>query len=269
MKQRLFKAEVVSCVSLLTLLGSLAGCISAPPKKPNIVEQVKQENAVGSVLARRFEAKLHFFSDPVVDAYLQKLGSRLEKISHDPRLAGTEVVIIQDRGDEWRSFSIPGRRVYLSLGWAKETKTDSELAALIALELGHIQDKHVLNHLSPSAGTSPTPDKTLNKPVEKIDEKKMPDFFGAKGLFTYNREEMEAAVRSAVGILYKSGFDSRGLISMIEVEKKNVEHSSFTEDLLNHLIQVSREAVDSYPPLINPIVRTQEFLQIRKRIEKL
>jgi predicted Zn-dependent protease len=236
-----------------------SGCISAPPKKPNIVEQVKQENAVGSELAKDFEAQLRFRNDVAVEAYLQKVGKRLEKSSGDPRLENTQISIIQEQGPQWRSFSLPGRRVYLSIGWLKKAQTDSELAALIALELGRIQQRQVLLHLQ------------TNQPAGAMTqtEKKKPEFFGEKGLFTYNQKEMEAALGSAVSILYKAGFDSRGLVTNLETEKDNLEHSTFTEFILSGLIEIARDDVNNYPPLINPIVRTREFATIRKRIQNL
>jgi hypothetical protein len=245
-------------VMLLTAF-IFSGCISAPPKKPNIVEQVKQENAVGSELAKDFEAQLRFRNDAAVEAYLQKVGRRLEKSSGDPRLEHTQISIIQEQGPLWRSFSLPGRRVYLSIGWLKKAKTDSELAALIAVELGRIQQRQVLLHMPPS----PLAGSTVQT------EKKKPEFFGEKGLFTYNQKETEAALVSAVGILYKAGFDSRGLVSNLETEKDNLEHSIFTEFVLTGLIELARDDVNSYPPLINPIVRTREFATIRKRIQNL
>jgi hypothetical protein len=242
-------------ICVVAVLIGLAACISAPPKKPNLIEQVKKENDVGSRLAKQFEAKLKLREDVAVDAYLQKLGKLLEKASGDPRLENTEVVVIQDRSAIWRSFSLQGKRVYLSLGWLKKMNTDSEVAALIAMELGHIQQRQVLNHLQQNP--------------EDPDQKKIPDFFGEKGLFTYNKGEMEGAIQSAVGILYKAGFDSRGLILDFQTERSLQAHSVFSATVLESIIQSARDTVDSYPPLINPIVRTQRFSAIRKRIQTL
>jgi hypothetical protein len=40
-------------IALSVLALGFAGCISAPPKRPTLVEVVKQENEVGSKLAKR------------------------------------------------------------------------------------------------------------------------------------------------------------------------------------------------------------------------
>jgi hypothetical protein len=251
------------------------GCISAPPKKPNLVEQVKQENALGSELAKDFEAQLRLKTDPAIDAYLQKVGKRLEKMSGDPRLADTPIAMIQDQGPRWRSFGLPGKRIYLSIGWLKKAQTDNELAALIALELGRVQQRQVLNHLegirpgSEPSGKPLPPAPSPDPSPEPSGKKKKPEFFGENGLFTYNQKEIEAAIGSAVNILYKAGFDSRGMVSNFETERDNAGHSAQTESVLNSLIDVARDNVDSYPPLINPIVRTREFAIIRKRIQNL
>jgi predicted Zn-dependent protease len=257
-------------IALSVLALGFAGCISAPPKRPTLVEVVKQENEVGSKLAKKFEGKLHFVSDPVLDSYLTKVTDRLIKASADPRLAGTGIQMIESRGDVWRSFSLPGRRVYLSAQLLQKMQSDNEVAALIAVELGHIQQRQVLDHLrqltTPNPAATPTPDAS---PLEETERIKNPDFFGPEGLFSYNENEMDATIQSAVDLLYKAGFDSRGLVSAWQAERKYADHSFYSVALLNDLIQNSREAVSSYPPLRNPIVRSQEFLGIQKRIQTL
>jgi predicted Zn-dependent protease len=265
----------VTLLAVLYFSGSLSGCISAPPKKPNLGEQVKKENAQGSELAEDLEVQLHLRTDPAIDAYLKKVTRRLVKMSGDPRLADTEVAMVQDQGPTWRSFGLPGKRVYLSVGWLKKVQTDSELAAMIALELGRIQQRQVLNHVD---GIWPAEDVKAASPVPSVSptptpvpsgQKKKPEFFGEKGLFTYNQKETEAAIGAAVAILYKGGFDSRGLVSYFEMEKANLQHSTQSETALYALIDMARDGVDNYPPLINPIVRTREFATLRKRIQKL
>ena len=269
-KTLILKAIAVSAI-MLSFASCFSSCISAPPKKPNLVEVVKQENEVGSKLAKKFEGKLHFVSDPVLDNYLIKVTNHLIAASADPRLAGTGVQMIESKGDVWRSYSLPGRRVYLSTQLLQKMQSDNEVAALIAIELGHIQQRQVLDHLkqalNPNTTSTPTPD--ASPLAEETEQVKDPDFFGPDGLFSYNSKEMELTIQSAVDLLYKAGFDSRGLVSVWLAERKYADHSFYTVALLNDLIQNSREAVSNYSPLRNPIVRSREFLEIQKRIQNL
>jgi len=268
MKQSSIKTVISLTVVLSAFVLGFTACVSAPPKKANLVEQVQQENAVGIRLAKKFEAKLHVVSDPVLDNYLSKVTNRLIRSSADPRLAGTGIQMIQSRGSVWRSYSLPGRRVYLSAQLLQKMQSDNEVAALIAVELAHIQQRQVLDHLKPNASSNSS-NSTPVVPAEETEQVQNPDFFGPEGLFSYNGKEMDQTILSAVDLLYKAGFDSRGLVSAWETERKYADHSFYTVALLNDLIQNSREAVSSYPPLRNPIVRSQEFLEIQKRIQTL
>jgi predicted Zn-dependent protease len=265
MKQSSSRTVISLTIALSAFALGFTACVGAPPKKANLIEQVQQENAVGSKLAKKFEAKLHVVSDPVLDNYLSKVTNRLILSSADPRLAGTGIQMIQSRGSVWRSYSLPGRRVYLSAQLLQKMQSDNEVAALIAIELAHIQQRQVLDHLKQNA----SPNSATAIPAEEMEQVQNPDFFGPEGLFSYNGKEMDQTILSAVDLLYKAGFDSRGLVSAWETERKYADHSFYTVALLNDLIQNSREAVSSYPPLRNPIVRSQEFLEIQKRIQTL
>jgi predicted Zn-dependent protease len=243
----------VTILALAVLAGAslfLSSCITAPPKGPNLIEQVKEENQVGSGLAQKFERKLKFESDPLVDPYLERIEQALIVASRDPRLQGTAVAIIDDKASQWRSFSLPGRGVYLSLGFLKKMRSDNEVAALLAVQLGHIQARHVLNHL-------------------KASKEKTPNFFGPEGLFNYTEAELDEAIQKGVDLMYKSGFDARGMVSTWETERKYASHSFYSVALLDELIQNSRDAVSNYPPLRNPIVKSREFMKIKKRVQRL
>lgn len=241
--------------AILLSLASLAlgpGCVTAPPKKISAAEKARAENAVGAELAHQFEAKLRYKTDHDVDHYLTKLAHTLAKPSGDPRLIGSGVVVIQDQVGQWRTYSLPGRRTYLSLGLLQQLHYDNEIAAIIALEFGNIVQSHALNHLRKHE-TPP----------------RMVDFFGTDGIFSFDLEEMKASIRTAVDILYAAGFDNRGLCQLWSVLKNNPSHSPFPEKVLDELDEFTRATTSRYAPLRNPIVRTEEFKSVEKRILKL
>ena len=119
-----------------------------------------------SKLAKKFEGKLHVVSDPVLDTYLTKVTNRLILASADPRLAGTGIQLIQSRNVVWRSYSLPGRRVYLSAQLLQKVRSDNEVAALIAVELAHIQQRQVLDHLKLVTNPTPGSASSMEKPAE-------------------------------------------------------------------------------------------------------
>jgi hypothetical protein len=69
--------------------------------------------------------------------------------------------------------------------------------------------------------------------------------------------------------MYRAGFDPRGLISFWNRYAENPAHSPLDPGLLQQLIERSRTAIAQRAPLRNPIVRSKEFLALKKRIERL
>jgi hypothetical protein len=252
-RRRLFIVMTIVGVSLLS------ACITAPPKKPSSVEQARQENAVGTELSRQFEAKLHFKTDPVVDRYLNDLAKMVSSVSGDTRLINTGVAIIQDRGGQWRTYSLPGRRIYFSVGLLQQLKYDNEVAAVIALEFGNILERHALDHLA-KLTQAPTKGTGIDPHVE---------FFGENGIFGFDVGEIKTSIKAAVGLLYNAGFDIRGLSQIWEIFGANSSHSPFSDGVLDELNDYTRDIISKYAPLRNPIVGTKGFQTIRKRIQAL
>ena len=248
----------------ILLLG--AGCITAPPKKPTQVEQARAENAVGAELAAQFDTRVKFKSDPIVDQYLNGVARMLAGEGADTRLADTKVQVIQDRSGLWRTYSLPGQKVYLSLGLLQRLKFDNEVAAVIALEFGNLMQSHALTRLrqqvSGPARPNPTPLAPLSVP-ENV------DFFSPQGLFSFDIDDVKNSIKSGIDILYKGGFDIRGMLQVWTILGENSTHSPFADKVLDELSDFTRTIISRYAPLRNPIVRTENFQAVHKRIMKL
>ena len=95
------------------------------------------------------------------------------------------------------------------------------------------------------------------------------DLFGLNGVFAFSEDAEIAASKKAVGILYRAGFDARGLICLFEKFKNNSEHSPYELSTINKIIEQARREIASQAPLRNPIIRSQAFIKIQKRIQHL
>ena len=260
-------ARVLSPCVIGALMGVLivgaAGCISAPPPKSNLIEQARQQNAIGTDLAQQFESKLRYHSDPVVNRYLDGIAAMLSATSGDPRLTGTRVAVISDSDRQWRSFGLPGRRVYFPVGLLRQLHFDNEVAAVIALEDGNILETHAIDHLNQELVTRK--EKGSKPPQEAV----AVDFLGPRGIFSFGFDEMKDSVGVAVSLMYGAGFDVRGLLQIWERFRSNPAHSPYSPDELEELLDFTRETISRYAPLKNPIVGTSGFQSLRKRIEEL
>jgi len=84
----------------------------------------------------------------------------------------------------------------------------------------------------------------------------------------WNQHDRDA-FRSAVQVLYRTGYDPRGLISLIQILMRNPTSSPFDQDFLSDLATEVRREIAVFPPLRNPIIQSNQFLVFQKRVRRL
>ncbi len=137
-------------------------------------------------------------------------------------------------------------QVYLSVELLKKLEYENELVALMAVEILQGYSKK-LNCASP------------------VDQMQ-----ASLGLSSHSGDPLDReAFRSAVQILYNSGYDSRGLISLIQIFEKNRLSLSLDEGFIENLKGEVRREIAIYPPLRNPIIQSNQFLTFQKRVRRL
>jgi predicted Zn-dependent protease len=264
-------------VTACALIGAVAGCATPPPLALPITpaERVQRDRVVGGKLAPRFESQLKFKVDKELAVYLRNLAQTLADATPELHLASVGVLIVQDRGGRWRDYGLPGYRVYLSAGLIKNVMYENELAAAIAVEFAHILKQHVILRIQEEAmagigNQNPTDYPSIQGllPGTAQDSKTL-DYFSPTGVFAFPDEFQTAATEDAVDILYRAGFDPRGLTSLWERYESSPAHSPFEGPLLQKLQEKTRTVIAQRSPLRNPIVRSQAFLSIQKRMHKL
>ncbi len=274
-----FEKQPVIAFPAVLLALALAACATPPPaKKISTAEIVQHDNAVGNELAQRFESQVKLKNDREVTVYLRALARKLSDASPDLKPTGVGVLLLRDKLPVWRNFGVPGNRVYLSVGLLRQFEFENEVAAVIAFELAHIQKRHLISRLeqaqrgdapqaSPSPGTTDLP----VMPNLVLDDERLRsiDFFSPNGVFVFKLDDELEAVDGAVDLLYKSGYDPRGLIGVWKAYESNPRQSPYDLSTLNKLLERTRNAISGYAPLLNPIVRSAGFIAIQKRIKKL
>jgi beta-barrel assembly-enhancing protease len=79
--------------------------------------------------------------DPLVSDYLHSLGYRLVSVSDRPDLDFTFFVV---RSNEINAFAAPGGYIGVNIGLMNAMATEDELAAVIAHEIAHVTQQHLL-----------------------------------------------------------------------------------------------------------------------------
>lgn len=242
----------------------LHGCATEAPQAtggvaPDVL--VRREKGAETLLTRDVErwvglmapTKNRESSDVLV--FVRSVAEKLTRV--DPALQGRPigVLLISEIRGTWRSFALPGSRVYLSRPLLRRMEYENELASVIALELAHLARHSLATRLE--EGRSELATQTEN------------DLFGEGGVLTFTEREHADAVERAIGILYRAGYDPRGISALFSLLKKNPAQNPYGEGTIDKLEDVARRAVAMHSPLRNPVVRSPEFVKVLPRIQNL
>jgi predicted Zn-dependent protease len=255
--------QTVSKIYALCITAFATGLLAASCATPQKIEaplspaeRIQQDIAVGAEVARDFDASLKFKQEKKINSYLNSLAQSLVDATPELRVSPVRVSVVKDPGAAWRDYGLPGHRIYLSGSLVKHIEFENQLAAAIAMELGHVLKRHPVIRMQE--------ERLRAKP----DAGKL-DYLGEQGFFAYPDDFYADAADAAVGILYRAGYDPRGLVSLFQLFGANAERSPYGRRLLGDLEERARRAIALQSPLRNPIVRSQAFLSIQKRMRGL
>ena len=247
---------------LLFVLGTSCSTPTVKTIKLSPQEQLLVDQELTRNWPERIEEQVAAVRDVDVEIYLRKLAEGI--IVKREALALSPIgVILYDRREVVlpASFAIPGNRIYLSRQLLRSLEFENELVAMLSLECAHLLARTAVTH-----AVTPSHSVSVGKPAEAGTDQSR--FFGPAGIFTFTYQERVAAVREAVHLTYESGYDPRGLVSYLR-KIQNAEGSDLDANTLAQLEGAARTELNRLPPLRNPVVRSESFRKIKKRIQRL
>lgn len=122
---------------------------------PNVIEVIQissmsdeQEVALGRQINDRLVRDVRLYNNRQVTNYVNAIGQRLVRQSSRPELPFT-FQVVQD--DSINAFATLGGFVYVNTGLIRRADNEAELAGVVAHEIAHITEKHVLDRLRQAA----------------------------------------------------------------------------------------------------------------------
>jgi len=105
---------------------------------------------------------------------------------------------------------------------------------------------------------------TAENPAEGPPQAPVPDVT----LLRPSEAEYSEAIPVAVGLLYRAGYDPRGLVEYWKRWQTEASQG-VPGEAARRLVSETYRAIASYTPLRNPVVRSKEFLKLKQLIARI
>lgn len=238
-----------------------------------------QEKQLGLEFMRRARLSLDLLDDPIASQYIQQLADRL--ISHYRYTDQTmSLFIVND--PSINAFAGPGGYIGVHTGLIMTANTEAELASVIAHEIAHVVQRHLVRRFEASSKLGlPTLGAILAAILIGSSNPEASEAIMATAMasnaqqqLTYSRGNEQEADRIGLELLTKANFDPRAMPEFFEAlqMKQRIGESSTPEYFRTHPLTTSRIAdtrnrSEQYPRLA--YTEDINFLLVKARIAAL
>jgi predicted Zn-dependent protease len=219
--------RALSAVLILQLAAGLpvAGAQTTGSELPDIgtpastTLSLADEYKIGLMIVRQLRESGQIIEDPEINEYLQAIGMRLASQAHEGAHRFT-FFAVRDPGIN--AFALPGGFIGVNAGLFTATKSEAELAGVIAHEIAHVTQRHIARSVQNASKANMASmaamlaailiGATTGMPSDAV----LGGVTAAQGLaaqsqINFTRANESEADRVGIGILAASGFDPVGM----------------------------------------------------------
>jgi predicted Zn-dependent protease len=205
------------------LLAASFAFLPARAEEPTVFKAIyntfsdEEETAMGRNAAAEVEKKYPILQDAILATYLDHLGQKVAQASRRPQLVYSFKIVDTPAAN---AFSLPGGYVYVHRGLLEFVDSESELASVLAHEVGHIVAYHSMNDLARRSVVDRLLDEGKKAGLlndEQI-QNVLQQYGGALLLFVdrkFSREEENEADLLGLYTTERAGWDPKGLIAFL------------------------------------------------------
>jgi len=195
----------------------------------------QQELALG----QKYQQEINSKSDVSSDPYLTQLGERLAASAPPRSVIQYHFYLVHD--DELNAFALPGGNVYVNTGTIAACANASELAGVLAHEIGHVALEHHKQSISSTMGLDMLNQLVLNNSTNTSQQ--LAQLVEQGVLLKFSRSQETEADAEAVGTMYRAGYDPNALIRFFEkLVTRYGSGNQFFEILSSHPVTEDRIA---------------------------
>ena len=117
----------------------------------NTVMSPADEQKLGEAFIRQLRRQVKIIDNPQINNYINALGNRIASYSNNPEQHFHFFVVNEQ---SLNAFAVPGGFVGIHSGLILKTRSESELASVIAHEIAHVTQRHIARMIEASQGFS-------------------------------------------------------------------------------------------------------------------
>lgn len=199
----------------------------------NVYYQIQQEGGV--------------LNDPLVSSYVNYLGHRLSSVANGPDMPFHYFVVLDH---EINAFALPGAYIGVNTGLITVTRSEDELAGVLAHETAHVVQRHIARQIAASKYNTLIDIGMLLGAIAVAAAN--PDLaagalMGAQGgvaqrQINYTRADEMEADRVGIAILGRAHFNPQGMIDFFEYMQREYAMQGYQipEFLSTHPLDITR-----------------------------
>ncbi len=180
------------------------------------------ERTLGNAIMEQGRRSPEYIADADVNQYLTQLGRKLAQYA--PNLQ-QPITVFAMRDSSINAFALPGGYIGINSGLFTASRSESELASVIAHEIGHVSQRHVARGITQSAQSNhlmiaALAGALLGALAGSADLAIGAAAFGQAAAVDrqlgFSRQAEQEADRVGFEMLRKAGFDTRGMVQMFQ-----------------------------------------------------
>lgn len=256
--------------AIVPALAILAGCTINPVTGENQLDLMGegQELQMGAALYPQYtQQSLGEVSDPVLQAYVNRVGKSLAAVGHRPGLPW-EFNAVNDPAVN--AYALPGGKISITRGLLARMESEDELAAVLGHETGHVTARHAAQQYTRQmfaqlamVGAAVYLE---SQDVKNRELYMLGGMFGAQlALAHYSREQERQSDDLGFDYMIADGYNPRGMVDLMQILESGhqrqpnlVEKWFSTHPMTSERIDTVRARLKTVPPdvLNRPIKRT-------------
>jgi len=228
-----------------------------------------EELQVGKAFVAQHEKEVKLYTDPVVTHYINELGQSLVRHSKRSNIPYT-FKVIDTKGVN--AYAVPGGFIYVHLDLIRAAKNESELAAVLGHEIGHIVGRHSMKRLTQVYGIEILKQIILDEDSGEV-KKLITEILAAGLLFRYSRAHERESDFYGVQNVYDAGINPEGAATFFETlramrgrEPSALEKFVSTHPVPDERVTNVRHQISRLPSKSGLRMDSSRFQRVKRRI---